>query len=222
MRYVVEPMAVEDIDEVIEIEKEAFTTAWSPSSYRRDLLENRSARYIVLRELPDDGGEGLDEAAKASSSAESEEHRTGLQRIVEGLKRLAGKPQDPSLHKRGRILGVAGMWLIVDEAHLTTIAVRSEYRGRGFGEVILVKALDITRQLGFRVMTLEVRVSNVAAQSLYKKYGFQTVGLRRRYYTDNNEDALIMTTDEIASPEFEARFAALKAANARRTGIGDP
>lgn len=92
----------------------------------------------------------------------------------------------------GRIAGYAGMWLIMDEAHITNIAVRREYRGRKLGERLLRELKATASYFGARRMTLEVRVSNRIAQNLYEKLGFRVEGVRRAYYSDNNEDALIM------------------------------
>ncbi|WP_438444689.1 ribosomal protein S18-alanine N-acetyltransferase [Gorillibacterium sp. sgz5001074] len=94
-----------------------------------------------------------------------------------------------------RIAGYAGMWIIMDEAHITNIAVRSPFRGRGWGERLLTELRANAKKLGARRMTLEVRVTNRVAQNLYEKMGFRSVGVRKGYYTDNNEDALIMWTD---------------------------
>ena len=85
--------------------------------------------------------------------------------------------------------GFVGLWYVVDEAHIVSIGVRSEYRGLGLGEMLLIAAIEQTRQMKSRVMTLEVRMSNYVAQNLYKKYGFTKRGVRRGYYTDNREDA---------------------------------
>lgn len=94
-----------------------------------------------------------------------------------------------------RIAGYAGMWIIMDEAHITNIAVRHPYRGRKLGERLLSELRVKARALGARRMTLEVRVTNRVAQNLYEKMGFRSVGVRKGYYTDNNEDALIMWAD---------------------------
>jgi ribosomal-protein-alanine N-acetyltransferase len=93
------------------------------------------------------------------------------------------------------IVGYAGLWFIVDEAHLTSIAVREEQRRRGIGEQLLKASLQLAAARQAAMMTLEVRASNQAAQALYEKYGFKTVGVRRGYYTDNHEDAYLMTVD---------------------------
>jgi ribosomal-protein-alanine N-acetyltransferase len=101
---------------------------------------------------------------------------------------------------------------MVDEAHVTTFAVEPAWRRRKVGERLLVALLDIALARGAREATLEVRLSNVAARRLYEKYGFRPVGIRPRYYSDNGEDALIMTTDPLAAPPMRDRLAGLRAA----------
>ena len=93
---------------------------------------------------------------------------------------------------RGEVIGYGGMWLIMDEAHVTNIAVYSPYRGKKLGERLLRELQANAVLLGANAMTLEVRVSNVVAQQLYRKLGFRSSGIRKGYYSDNNEDALIM------------------------------
>ncbi|MFB4166041.1 ribosomal protein S18-alanine N-acetyltransferase [Alteribacillus sp. JSM 102045] len=90
------------------------------------------------------------------------------------------------------VIGYCGVWIIIDEAHITNIAVHSSYRGKKMGETLLVNALEMASAYGAKTMSLEVRVSNQTAQSLYKKLGFQSGGIRKNYYTDNQEDALVM------------------------------
>ena len=92
-----------------------------------------------------------------------------------------------------RVVGYAGFWLIVDEAHINTVAVHPQWRRRGVGARLLVALLERATACGAVLATLEVRVSNLAAQNLYRRYGFAVVGRRKRYYQDNFEDALLMT-----------------------------
>ena len=108
------------------------------------------------------------------------------------------------------LVGFAGIWLMVDEAHITTFAVHPAWRRRGIGERLLLAVLDTALGRHAREATLEVRLSNVAARRLYEKYGFRPVGLRPRYYTDNGEDALIMTTEPLAGPQMVERLARLR------------
>src|SRR4030095_6363350 len=103
------------------------------------------------------------------------------------------------------------MWLMVDEAHITTFAVQPGWRRQRIGERLLLAFLDVAVERGAHEATLEVRLSNLPARKLYEKYGFRPVGLRPRYYSDDNEDALIMTTDPLASPRMRERLASLRA-----------
>ena len=112
----------------------------------------------------------------------------------------------------GEIVGYGGMWLMVDEAHITTFAVHPAWRRQRIGERLLVAFLDIAMERGAHEATLEVRLSNLPARKLYEKYGFRPVGLRPRYYSDDNEDALIMTTEALADPAMRARIERLRAA----------
>jgi [ribosomal protein S18]-alanine N-acetyltransferase len=110
------------------------------------------------------------------------------------------------------IVGFGGLWVMVDEAHITTFAVDPRWRRRGVGEWMLLALLDVAVARQAREATLEVRLSNMPARRLYEKYGFRPVGIRPRYYSDNGEDALIMTTDPLASAGMRDRLAGLRAA----------
>lgn len=101
-----------------------------------------------------------------------------------------------------RIVGFAGVWLMVDEAHVTTFGVHPDWRRQGIGRQLLLNVAEVSVAIGARRMTLEVRVSNLAAQGLYRQFGFEIVGRRHRYYTDDGEDALVMTTPEFADPRM--------------------
>ena len=109
------------------------------------------------------------------------------------------------------IVGYAGLWLSLDEAHITTFAVLPDYRRRKIGERMLVEIFERAEKLGAEWLTLEVRASNLAAQRLYEKYGFRPAGVRRRYYSDNNEDAIIMWTERLRDRAVRDRIARLRA-----------
>jgi ribosomal-protein-alanine N-acetyltransferase len=109
------------------------------------------------------------------------------------------------------VVGFAGLWVMVDEAHITTFAVEPRWRRRGVGERLLLALLDLASERRAREATLEVRLANMPARRLYEKYGFRPVGIRPRYYSDNGEDALIMTTDALGSPAMRDRLAGLRA-----------
>ncbi len=107
----------------------------------------------------------------------------------------------------GSVVAFAGIWLMVDEAHITTFGVHPEYRRRGIGRRLLLRLAERSIEVGAVRMTLEVRVSNAPAQALYRSFGFRVSGRRVSYYSDDGEDALVMTTPEMADPEMLAVLA---------------
>ncbi|URZ07920.1 ribosomal protein S18-alanine N-acetyltransferase [Clostridium felsineum] len=100
------------------------------------------------------------------------------------------------IKKDNVVIGYGGLWLIIDEGHITNIAVHPEFRGIGIGNIIVKELIKLCYIRNISSMTLEVRVSNIVAQNLYKKFGFKEAGIRKRYYSDNDEDALIMWKNE--------------------------
>jgi len=187
----VEPMTVADLSEVLNIERLSFTSPWSARAYEYELRYNDMAHYFV---------------ARADTSAF---HANSGERVLGWLKRVLHSP--PS-NGTPQIVGYIGYWLMAGEAHISTIAVRPELRGRAFGELLLAYTIEDAARRGAHVATLEVRVSNTPAQQLYFKYGFDKVGLRKAYYSDNNEDAFIMTTPPLGSSQYQTRFQRLKSA----------
>jgi ribosomal-protein-alanine N-acetyltransferase len=108
-----------------------------------------------------------------------------------------------------RVVAYGGFWLILDEGHISTLAVDPAYRGRGLGEWMLVALIETAMLRGAAELTLEVRVGNEVAQQLYRKYKFRQVGRRKAYYRDNGEDALIMTTPRVDQRAFQQHYHAL-------------
>jgi ribosomal-protein-alanine N-acetyltransferase len=92
----------------------------------------------------------------------------------------------------GKIVGYVGIWFVAGEGHITNVAVHSDYRGQKIGDILIKHLVKICKDNNIFAMTLEVRVSNIVAQNLYKKYGFKLAGIRKEYYSDNKEDAMIM------------------------------
>ena len=200
MGYFVRLMQPEDIPQLTEIDREAFPTDWPPVSFKRE-LENRLARYLVICE-----------EAGCQENPHDAPPRGKLQRLVFWTKHSPNKgtssPQP--------IIGYATLWFMVDEAHLTSIAVREKRRRQGLGELLLISVLNLAIKRHAQVVTLEVRASNLSAQALYEKYSFNRVGIRRRYYSDNGEDAILMSTEKLTSPSYQARFQELKEAFLRK------
>ena len=106
--------------------------------------------------------------------------------------------------KDGAVIGFAGAWIILDESHITNIAILAEHRGNGYGRALTAALMQYLSNLGAAYATLEVRKSNVTAQNLYKSLGYVSVGVRKRYYEDNGEDALLMVCEHMpeADPDF--------------------
>lgn len=186
--YVVEKMTLADVPAVAALEKMIFSMPWSAHAFEYELRYNPMAYFSVVRLKNPNAGQGEQDSPKGQRENTSE------------------------VSPERQILGYGGFWLILDEAHICTLAVHPNWRRRGIGELLLTHLIDQAMKLHAAVLTLEVRVSNLAAQRLYQKYGFVAAGLRKRYYSDNNEDALIMTTQLITSVSFQRRFRALKAA----------
>jgi len=177
---VVKPMHVAHIPAVASIERESFPTPWPDTAYRHELTQNEMAHYYVL---------GPQSPHPMSADA-STWHR---------LRQMAWfRPGADS----DEVWGYAGFWMMVDEAHISTLAVRHDMRQRGLGQCLLLTLLDEARNLEAVRATLEVRISNCAAQALYAKYGFEEVGRREGYYPDNGEDALLLMTPDFSSVAF--------------------
>ncbi len=205
-------MRWEDITQVVEIDRESFPTQWPPTNYQHE-LQNRLAHYIVACDE-----EKTVEAPEVKPSPERNFLGWGskIKQLFNHDRFLGNKPP---LTGRQYIAGFAGFWIMADEAHITNIAVRELYRRQGIGELLLISIIDLATELNAYIFTLEVRASNIAAQSLYQKYGFTQVGLRHGYYTDNKEAAVIMSTENIGSASFQAHLNRLKQAHSRRWGI---
>ncbi|HEX9090646.1 MAG TPA: ribosomal protein S18-alanine N-acetyltransferase, partial [Anaerolineales bacterium] len=97
------------------------------------------------------------------------------------------------------LIGTSVVWIILDEAHIATIAIHPDFRGRGYGKRLLAETLRRSILRGARLATLEVRASNLVAQQMYREFGFTIVGRRLHYYRDNDEDAILMTVDNLGS-----------------------
>ncbi|MBW4486530.1 MAG: ribosomal protein S18-alanine N-acetyltransferase [Trichocoleus desertorum ATA4-8-CV12] len=119
--------------------------------------------------------------------------------------RLGGQPVEliPTVDPTAPLVGLGCFWAIVDEAHITILAVHPDFQGQGLGQALLYALLQKAQQRGLERATLEVRASNQPALLLYEKFGFREAGRRRRYYEDTGEDALILWRGRLQSPEFD-------------------
>lgn len=201
MTYCVRPMVKEDLTQVSAIDREVFPTQWPPPNYRQE-LQNRLAHYIIVHDTT---------RATDAIEAQSRENRHHfLACLLPWLRRDHDEDENSRIYKSQYIIGFSGIWLMVGEAHITNIAVREQYQRQGIGELLLIATIDLSRELQAETMTLEVRESNEIAQNLYSKYGFKQTGIRRGYYLDNREDAIIMSTENINSEAFLSQLQKLR------------
>lgn len=180
-------MTLDDIPEVISIDRQAFSTPWTARSYTYEVHESSHSYMLVLEH-------------STPQAAPPRGLRGWWQRI-----RANGSAPAPAAHT---ILAYGGLWNILDEAHVSTIAVRADQRGNGYGELVLAAMVQRALNLTAEYVVLEVRVSNVVAQNLYLKHGFESVAVKRSYYRDDNEDAYdmrLMLTDAVRA-EYPARY----------------
>ena len=209
MDYIIRRMQDRDIPQALEIDREAFPTQWPHPTYAsfKQELRNRLACYMVVAKP-----RGI-KAAKQNA-----DNKGFWQRLLHLFDhdRFFGDeiPSPPKEY----IVGIAGFWMMADEAHITTLAVRDAYRRQGIGERLLIQVIEMAAQLNANMVTLEARISNKQAQALYEKYEFQKVAVRRAYYTDNGEDAVLMTTDSLTSNTFQSHFQQLKQSHMHRWG----
>jgi ribosomal-protein-alanine N-acetyltransferase len=201
LTYSIRRMEKDDLGQVTEIDREAFPTQWPPANYRQE-LNNRLAHYLVV----------YDDTKTTEIPAEAP--RNGLATLTAWLlpwsKRKSAPSDTPATLTQQFIIGFSGIWVMADESHITNIAVRREYQGRGIGDLLLIATIDLAMQLKATIMTLEVRTSNTVAQKLYGKYGFVKTGVRHGYYLDNREDAVIMSTESLTSEPFQQRLVQLR------------
>ena len=223
-RRVARPMHTDDIAQVIEIERESFPTMWPPTAYKRELEQNRLAYYLVTVER---NAEAAGEwAAHGGGHGHGSDHSGAVGRLFGELRHILGNEEDerplPPLEERAELItGVIGVWLLADEAHIVTIAVRESHRRQGIAELLLIRAIELAGAKEQQLVTLECRVSNTPALSLYDKYEFEKVGLRPRYYSDNHEDAYVLSLDRLGSRAFQARFQGFKDEHESRWGHFD-
>lgn len=197
-------MRAEDIPQVIDIEKEAFSPGWVGTPFRRE-LNSRYTRFLVAYHPDDSEGDARGSIVTRQQSGPADESLWG--RMLTGARSVFRKGPDREGHD---LAGYVGIWLQGDQAHITEIAVREELRGRGIGELLIIGTLRVAYGQGLAEVTLEARVSNFVAQRLYDKYGFNEAGIRKNYYADNREDAVIMTTDPIHTAAYREKFETLQ------------
>jgi ribosomal-protein-alanine N-acetyltransferase len=213
--YRLDYMSQDDVPEVSRVERRCFANPWPTSAYRRELQNRKQNSYVVLREVPSLHDLSLNGCINGLDPGHDGASAKALPRrslLPIGL----GRRSDGNGRRGDPIVGFAGMWMAFDEVHITTIGVDPVHRGKGLGELLMICMVDEAFARGASWLTLEVRVSNVQAQTLYRKYGFTVHGTRKRYYSDNNEDALIMWSPSLHEAAFRERVERLRLTLARR------
>jgi [ribosomal protein S18]-alanine N-acetyltransferase len=196
MKLVLRYMRPPDIPQVVAIDRQAFETPWPARSYAYEISESSYSYMVVL--------EGT-----------YEQPPTGWRRFVHAFHRNGSS----GISQR-QVIGYGGLWRIMDEAHISTIATHLDWRGQGYGELLLLAMIQRAVMLNAGYIVLEVRVSNQIAQNLYHKYDFAVVATRPRYYRDNGEDAYDMRLD-LDNREQLARLARSYQFLKNRFGIED-
>jgi ribosomal-protein-alanine N-acetyltransferase len=187
-------MQLAHLPAVMAIERETFSMPWPEHAYRHELTQSELAHYYVLCPRGQTGPQGA---------------VSPWQRLIQAIRSRPAVREEP-------VWGYGGFWMMVDEAHISTLAIRSSLRRRGLGEFLLLALIDEARGIAAHRVTLEVRLANLPAQALYTKYGFEQVGRRKGYYPDNGEDALIMTTPDLDAPVYADLLGARRASLVER------
>lgn len=209
MTLIIRYMDRQDIPQVTEIDHQAFPTEWPPTNFAHE-LNNKLAYYVIAY-----NNDGMNPQSSPSLSDKKKQRRF-IDRILQFLQ--PDRDTQKNMTEEVPILGFAGMWIMADEAHVTSIASHQEHRHQGIGEAMLLSLIELAMNKKSNIVTLEARVSNQIAQNLYYKYGFDQVGLRKAYYLDNKEDAVIMSTEYIGSNSFRDKFTEMKKAYYQRWG----
>ena len=216
MPYALRPMSERDVGQAAEIERDAFPTLFPPTSFRRE-LKNRRARYLVAFRRDDIAASPAAPPVPPTPSPAP----SPVARLLSGARSLWRAQRGGWQPGMQRIAGFVGIWYMPDAAHIVAVGVRSACRKQGIGELLLIGAIEQAAQRQMDEITLEVRASNYIAQNLYAKHRFKNMGVRKGYYTDNREDAIIMTAERIRAPEYAAAFRALADEHRRRWGFSD-
>ncbi|MCH7739466.1 MAG: ribosomal protein S18-alanine N-acetyltransferase [Chloroflexi bacterium] len=220
--FYVRPVEHRDAAMLSTVEREAFPSQWPPTRFSREIARRRTSYLAAARELPnslDSGRCPVTPRPTWRSGKSAEQGRGILGRIAAGLKQISFVDSFTGAEPpRDYVAGFVGVWFIANEAHIVSLGVRPKDHRKGVGELLMLGAFREARRYGARDVTLEVRASNFPAQALYRKYGFREVALRKRYYLDNGEDAIIMTTPPIANVEYAISLDSLARSHAVRWG----
>ena len=203
----VAPMTPDDLGEIMPIERQCFTDPWTRRMYLSDLTTNAMATYLVVRMAAGrwplaNSPFGWQMAATSHQLSATLAPALRSDALPQARRASADVSQSP-------ILAYGGFWLMLDEAHIATIASHPDWRGCGLGQWLMLALLDAAMVRGAASSTLEVRAGNLPARRLYEKLGYEVTGVRKQYYRDG-EDGLIMTTPSLVEPAMQARLGAAR------------
>ena len=219
MAFSLRSMAEEDIPQVKTIDRDAFPTVWPSPAFRRELRKNNLAHYLVAWDTEATHEEWTERTGIAAAADERGSVTAGS-RVAGAVRRLLRQSEEEAPEPTEElIVGYMGLWTVLDESHVISIGVRGSHRGLGIGELLLIGSVEQTLLLSGTRITLEVRVSNEVAQNLYRKYGLRITGRRKGYYTDDREDAFIMTAEDIDTPQYRELLTDLRTRHSERWGV---
>ncbi len=182
---------IADADAIDQVVKEAFGASAPKSSAARDIKRENTTYIVATKNRRADG---------SLFHSEGERNAGWTRKFRSIFSSSMGKSE--SEQAASEIVGLVGIWTAVDQAHIVVIATRPSERGKGVGELLLIATLSDAKKIGATNATLEVRKSNLVARALYRKYGFADVGIRHKYYHDNREDAIIMSTPSFSNLDY--------------------
>jgi ribosomal-protein-alanine N-acetyltransferase len=195
------PLTPAQLAAAVELDQLALGGLWTLNGYQRE-LDSPNSDLLVLENLGGSkelGARGWRLGSEAQAAHEQSPAARATNRNLTHLP--LPNPQSPILTPP--LLGIACVWAILEEAHITILAVHPNYQRQGLGQVLLYALLQSAWQRGLEWATLEVRASNQVAIALYQKFGFSEVGKRKRYYQDTGEDALILWHNGLQRPDFQ-------------------
>ena len=191
---VADPMYLSDVPAVLVVERASFSSPWPARAYRYEIARNDRSRYFVL-------------CYQKSQPVREDTHLPDRNPSDKGLLGFLSRLRPTAQGRSEReVVGYGGFWITGYQAHVSTLAVAPQWRRKGLGLLLMLHMLDCAVAMGMRTVTLEVRVSNHVAQSLYQKCGFRTSGVNKGYYRDNGEDALLMMTRPLTNPAYRAHL----------------
>ena len=216
--YALRPAREEDVPGLCQAEREAFPKQWPPTHFSRELAKPHTLYLVVVR--PWTAEERAQKEPEREGAAVASFGSRLLSRLGDTARSVglgAARVNEPSASPE-YVAGFVGTWFVADETHIITIGARERARRNGVADLLLIGMAEAAVRRGSLHVTLEARRSNAPALSLYRKHGFREVGVRRRYYSDNGEDAVIMTTPPIQSDAYAHMLASLARDHAARWG----